>query len=93
MVSPCTVLPTNAVMADLFDEGLGWWNVMLIEGCFLPFEAQKIKSTPVCLTLQEDIPIWPKSKDGVYRVKTGYQQLCGMEGKEEASGSGSGESK
>ena len=47
--------------------------------CFLPFEAQKIKSIPLCLTPQEDTLIWPKSRDGQYSVKAGYHLLCDME--------------
>ena len=58
---------------------------MLIDKVFLPFEAQVIKSFPVCLTPQEDILIWPKSKDGMYTVKMGYQFLCEREDKERAS--------
>ena len=58
---------------------------MLIDKVFLLFEAQVIKSIPVCLTPQEDILIWPKSKDGMYIVKTGYQILCEREDKERAS--------
>lgn len=40
----------------------------------------------MCLTRQEDILLWPKSRDGMYLVKVGYQRLCGMEDREEASG-------
>ena len=60
---------------------------MWIDRCFLPFEAAKIKSLLVCMTPQEDILIWPKSKEGVYTVKSGYQLLCEMEDREMASAS------
>ena len=60
---------------------------MWIDRCFLPFEAAKIKSLPMCMTPQEDILIWPKSKEGVYTVKLGYQLLYEMEDREMASAS------
>ena len=66
---------------------------MRIDRCFLPFEAAKIKSLPVCMTPQEDILIWPKSKEGVCTVKSGYQLLCEMEDKELASASTTGGTK
>ena len=72
---------------------MGWWGVMWIDKCFLPFEATKIKSLPVCMTPQEDILIWPKSKEGVYTVKSRYQLLCEMEDKELASTSTTGGTK
>ena len=46
---------------------------------FYPFEAQKIKSIPLCLIPQEDTLVWPKTKDGQYSVKLGYQLLCAKE--------------
>ena len=59
----------------------------LLERAFLPFEVQKIKSIPLCLIPQEDILIWPKTKDGQYSVKLGYQLLCAKELSGLASGS------
>lgn len=42
---------------------------------------------------QEDIIIWPKSKDGKYAVKMGYQILCEMENRELVSASDTEESR
>ena len=50
VMSPISVLLADARVADLIDANSGWWNVYLLEMCFLPFEAQKIKSIPLCLT-------------------------------------------
>ena len=86
-------IPANAEVADLFEENSGWWNGVLIDKYFFPFEAQKIKSIPVCITPQEDILIWPKTRDGKYSVKTGYQLLREMENSELASSLDSGENK
>nr|POF00453.1 intron-binding protein aquarius [Quercus suber] len=91
--SPILDIPTDAVVADLFEEDSGWWNGVLIDRNFLPFEAQKIKSIPICYTLQEDILIWPKSRDGNYSVKMGYQLLRELENSELASVSDIGENK
>nr|POF23231.1 hypothetical protein CFP56_78738 [Quercus suber] len=81
------------VVADLIDDNTGCWNGMILDTYFLPFEAQKIRSIPICFTPQEDILIWPKSKDGMYSVKSGYQLLCAMERSEVASVSDNGEVK
>ena len=81
------------MVADLIDENTGWWNGRLLDSCFLPFEAQKIRSIPICFTPQEDILIWPKTKDGKYSVKSGYQLLRAMEMSEAASVSDNGGAK
>ena len=60
---------------------------------FLPLEAQKIMSIPICITPREDILIWPKTRDGKYPVKTGYQLLREMENRELASASDTVENK
>ena len=54
-VSACVVSPkieeaSNWVVANLLDpEGRGW-NEQLVDDLFLPFEAQRIKSIPLCVT-------------------------------------------
>ena len=70
-----------------------WWNVNLIDQIFLPFEAQKIKSIPLCVTPQEDILFWPKSSNGLYSVKSGYNLLCDEDSRDMASSSDSDASK
>ena len=64
VISPPSLLSADARVADIIDVDLGWWNVYLLERVFLPFEAQKIKSIPLCLIPQEDTLVWPKTKDG-----------------------------
>ena len=46
VMSPISVLLADARVADLIDANSGWWNVYLLEMCFLPFEAQKKKVYP-----------------------------------------------
>ena len=50
-----------------------------MDDIFLPFEAQRIKSIPLCVTDQEDCLSWPRCKSGSYFVKSGYQLLCATE--------------
>ena len=87
VISPPSLLSADARVADIIDADSGWWNLYLLERAFLPFEAQKIKSIPLCLIPQEDTLIWPKTKDGQYSVKLGYQLLCAKELSGSASGS------
>ena len=91
IISPAFSLHVDMMVADLIDDNTGWWNGMLLDTYFLPFEAQRLRSIPICFTPQEDILIWPKSKDGMYSVKSGYQLLCAMENSEAVSVSDNGE--
>ena len=91
IISSAFSLHVDTVVTDLIDDNTGWWNGRLLDTCFLPFEAQKIRSIPICFTPQEDILIWPKSKDGMYSVKSRYQLLCALENSEVASVSNNGE--
>ena len=50
-----------------------------MDDIFLPFEAQRIKSIPLCVTDQEDCLSWPRCRSGSYSDKTGYQLLCESE--------------
>ena len=87
VISSPSLLSADARVADIIDANLGWWNVYLLERVFQPFEAQKIKSIPLCLIPQEDTLIWPKTKYGQYSMKLGYQLLCAKELSGLASGS------
>ena len=92
------VFPTKAVLpwagfskdlrvAELINPDTGWWDIQKIEQMFLPFEVQKIKEVPLCVTRQEDCLIWLRSRDGKYSVKTGYQLLLELDRKNRASSS------
>ena len=47
-------LYNNMCVADLIDGGSSWWNSLVIDEIFLPFEAQKIKAIPLYTTPQLD---------------------------------------
>ncbi|XP_050260094.1 uncharacterized protein LOC126705233 [Quercus robur] len=66
-------------LANLLEPGGGGWNEQLVDDIFLPFEAQRIKSIPLCVTVQEDCLSWPRCRSGSYSVKSGYQLLCETE--------------
>ena len=74
-------------MSKLLDLSGASWNVQLVDAVFLPFEAQRIKGIPICVTNQEDCVSWPKCRIESYSVKSGYQLLCEAEANGAPSGS------
>ena len=63
-------------MSTFIDVDLAAWNYQAIDAFFLPFEACKIKSIPLCSLQQTDCLCWPWDKSSEYTVKTGYKLLC-----------------
>lgn len=55
--SPPSFLSSEVNVDALIDPHTRWWNVQLIDLCFYPLEAQKIKSIPLCSVPQRDILI------------------------------------
>ena len=51
--------------------------------------AQKIKAIPLCRSMLRDCIVWPRTRDGNYSIKTGYQLLVESDNRGEASGSNS----
>ncbi|KAK7826948.1 hypothetical protein CFP56_031606 [Quercus suber] len=79
-----------ALVAELIDSGSGCWKSREIDECLVPFDAQRIKAIPLCITPQLDLFYWALEKNGAYSVKSGYRALCEEARNEEASGSSSG---
>lgn len=75
----------NATVSALIDPQTNTWNESLVDSTFLPFEAQKIKAIPLCITTQPDCLFWLKSSDGSYGVRSGYQWFCSEENSGAAS--------
>ncbi|KAL6211771.1 hypothetical protein ACLB2K_016994 [Fragaria x ananassa] len=48
------------------------WDVTFIQTHFLPVDADKILSIPVCERSGSDVAIWHYTNDGYYTVKSGY---------------------
>jgi hypothetical protein len=52
-----------------------WWNRQLINNLFMPFEAEHILKIPITNLTRNDEFTWPKTIDGTYTVKSGYQAI------------------
>ena len=39
MISHCSILPNNALVANLIDVDSDWWNMRLLDQCVLVFGA------------------------------------------------------
>ena len=77
--SPQRIAPGDVRVAELIDQDTKQWDGAKIDHLFLPFEAAKIKSIPLCTTNQADCIVWPRCRDGAYSVKSGYQLLCELD--------------
>lgn len=77
----------DSMVSSLIDAETGEWNGQVIDQLISPFLVQRIKVIPLRKMSQEDCIAWPRSSDGNYTVKTGYQLLDEMENREVASSS------
>ena len=62
-------------VSDLIDLVYRTWREDVIDQVFYDFEATIIKNIPLCLSMQEDILIWPFNPNGEYSVKSSYRFL------------------
>ncbi|XP_075645296.1 uncharacterized protein LOC142616302 [Castanea sativa] len=83
----------DATVDQLIDSDSRWWNTSLVDSIFLTFEAQLIKSIPVCHSAQEDFPFCLHSRTGMYQVHSGYNLLCALNSSDVASSSDTVEQK
>jgi hypothetical protein len=60
---------------DLMVPETRWWNRQLINNLFLLFEAEQILQIPITNLAGQDEFTWPKTMNGVYSVKSGYQAI------------------
>ena len=84
-----SVLDSEARVAELIDSETGGWNDHMLHSCFIPFEAQQIRSIPLCVSPQANFLYWAFEMEGVYTVKSGYKAICEEENLAEASVSNS----
>jgi hypothetical protein len=66
---------TQKWVKDLMIPNTRWWNRQLVNNIFMPFEAEQILQIPIMNLSRNDEFTWPKSKDGEYTVKSGYQAI------------------
>ena len=79
VVSPSSSSTIDWIVNLLMDSNGASWKDHLVDAMFLPFEAQRIKSIPICVTSQEQSVVWPKCRTISYSVRSGYQLLCEAE--------------
>lgn len=49
----------EATVSELINQPSSRWNIQLIDRCFHPPNAARIKALPLCSTPQLDVLIWP----------------------------------
>lgn len=75
VLSPIGVHCPETRVSSLIDEDLWCWKVDVIDQMFLPFEANMVKAIPLGLNRTSDTIFWPKTRNGMYSVQTGYKLL------------------
>ena len=86
VVSPYVSTLEGAHVAALINLDTRTWNQNMLQQHFLSFEADRIKTIPLCWTVQKDCLIWLACGNGEYSVKTGYKLLCEEDDPSAASG-------
>ena len=79
IISPPIARESTAMVSSIIDQKNRVWKDELIDSYFFDWEAEIIKNTPLCRSIQDDVSIWPFSLDGEYTIQTGYkflQNLC-----------------
>ena len=87
VVSPHAPTLEGAQVVALINPDSMTWNKNMLQQHFLSFEADRIKSIPLCWTIHDDCLIWPAGGSGEYSVKSGYKILCEDEDSGAASSS------
>ncbi|CAL1356041.1 unnamed protein product [Linum trigynum] len=72
-----TGLPVDAVVRDLFEEGLERWDDTMLESCFSADMVHAIRQIPLRDLGEPDCMIWADSKDGRYTARDGYRTWLG----------------
>uniref|UniRef100_A0A2N9F8H0 Reverse transcriptase domain-containing protein n=1 Tax=Fagus sylvatica TaxID=28930 RepID=A0A2N9F8H0_FAGSY len=74
IVSPQQLLPEFAKVSDLIDPETHNWKEQLIDSIFLPEEAEKIKSIPLCPNRQDSL-VWLGTPTGTFTTRSAYQLM------------------
>jgi hypothetical protein len=70
--SSCTILPKQAMVAELIEENSANWNKPLIRNIFSLEEGKIICNIPVSKYQQKDKLIWVATTTGEFTVKSAY---------------------
>jgi hypothetical protein len=77
--SPVHILDSNALVCDLIDPNLQWWNIPLIREVLREEEVEKICSMAICPCTQQDRTVWVGNKNGDFSIQSAYHlahELC-----------------
>ena len=69
VISSALAVDANMKVVDSIDTGMGCWKNKKIDECLVPFDAQRIKAIPLCVTPQPDLLYWALERNGIYSVK------------------------
>ena len=74
VLSPRTILPPEARVADLMDflSPQPQWKNILTDTIFYPFEASIIKAIPLSFRRPDDSLIWTRTKSDEFSVRSAY---------------------
>lgn len=72
VTSPPLVLDVDTCVANLIGDSVEWWNTRIIDEHFSPFEAQSIKSIPLCISPQPNYLHWPFERNGKLLCEIGF---------------------
>ena len=84
--SPIVDSMCDAMVDILIDDETRNWNNDMLDGLFVPSEADVFRNIPLARVVSEDTLYWPLTHDGRYTCKSGYRFL--KEGSEPANLSG-----
>jgi hypothetical protein len=79
VVSPCRLLPQDALVNSLIIDHSHSWNHRLIDEVFLPHEAETIKAIPLRPSRPKDSWCWTGTTRGVFSVQSAYHLLKEVE--------------
>ena len=65
----------DATVDILIDDETRNWNNDMLDGLFVPSEADVIRNIPLARVVSEDTLYWPLTHDGRYTCKSGYRFL------------------
>ena len=72
VISPPGIHDPEMKVATLIDHELHCWKSERVDAILFPAEARVIKAIPLSLLDSLDCWFWPKNRNGVYSVKSGY---------------------
>nr|POF25282.1 putative ribonuclease h protein [Quercus suber] len=79
ITSPIVDITSDATVSILIDHDLCQWREDEVDRLFILEEASFIKAIPLSFSNERDMIFWPRSRDGVYSVKSGYKMLMELD--------------